>query len=58
MAINSVKSNALEPTSAELAQLSLGGKVARLLPVYGLVVLAVLLAGSGLRLKHHKEEFD
>ena len=44
MAINSVKSNALEPTSAELAQLSLGGKVARLLPVYGLVILAVLLA--------------
>jgi len=44
MATNSVKSNALEPTHAELAQLSMLGRVVRLLPVYGLVVLAALLA--------------
>ena len=44
MATNSVKSNALEPTRAELAQLSPIARVIRLLPVYGLVVLAVLLA--------------
>lgn len=44
MATNSVKSNALEPTPAELAQLSPLGRVVRLLPGYGLVILAVLLA--------------
>ena len=44
MATNSVKSNALEPTRAELAQLSPGARIARLVPVYGLVILAVLLA--------------
>ena len=44
MAMNSVKSNALEPTRFELDRLSPAGKVLRLLPVYGLVVLAVLLA--------------
>ena len=44
MATNSVKSNALEPTHAEMAQLSPLGRAVRLLPVYGLVVLAVLLA--------------
>ena len=44
MAINSVKSNALEPTRAELQQLSMGGRILRLLPVYGLVVLTALLA--------------
>jgi ribose transport system permease protein len=44
MATNSVKSNALEPTRAELAKLSLLGRATRLLPVYGLVVLTVLLA--------------
>jgi ribose transport system permease protein len=44
MAINSVKSNALEPTSAELRHLSPAGRAWRLLPVYGLVVLTVLLA--------------
>ncbi len=46
MATNSVKSNALEPTRAELLQLTPGARVARLLPVYGLVILAVLLAIS------------
>ncbi len=44
MAINSVKSNALEPTRSELRQLSPSGRIVRLLPVYGLVVLTVLLA--------------
>ena len=44
MAINSVKSNALEPTRSELRQLSLAGRIVRLLPVYGLVILTVLLA--------------
>ena len=44
MATNSVKSNALEPTRAELAQLSPIARVIRLLPVYGLVVMTVLLA--------------
>ena len=44
MATNSVKSNALEPTRAELAQLPPALRVARLLPVYGLVILTVLLA--------------
>ena len=43
MATNSVKSNALEPTRAELARLPLGARVVRLLPVYGLVILAVAL---------------
>ena len=44
MAINSVKSNALEPTRSELRQLPLTGRIVRLLPVYGLVILTVLLA--------------
>ncbi len=44
MAINSVKSNALEPTRSELRRLTLAGRIVRLLPVYGLVVLTVLLA--------------
>ncbi len=44
MAMNSIKSGALEPTRGELAALPPGARLARLLPVYGLVVLAVLLA--------------
>lgn len=44
MATNSVKSNALEPTRTELATLPIGARVSRLLPVYGLLVLAVVLA--------------
>jgi ribose transport system permease protein len=44
MAVNSVKSNALEPTAAELRSLGWAARLLRLLPVYGLVVLAVLLA--------------
>lgn len=43
MSVNSVKSEALEPTRAELAGLSAAQRVGRLLPVYGLVVLTVLL---------------
>jgi ribose transport system permease protein len=41
--MQSVKSNAIEPTRTELANLSFGPKVIRLLPVYGLPILAVLL---------------
>lgn len=41
--MQSVESNALEPTKAELRKLSGLGKVARLLPVYGLVILTVFL---------------
>ena len=44
MAVNSIKSNALEPTRSELRQLSPLGKLVRLLPVYGLLILTVLLA--------------
>ena len=44
MAMNSVKSNALEPTRVEMRQLSAVAKIMRLLPVYGLVILAVMLA--------------
>lgn len=43
MSVNSVKSEALEPTRAELAGLSAAQRVGRLLPAYGLVVLTVLL---------------
>ena len=44
MPMNSVKSEALEPTRAELAALSPLGRLTRWLPVYGLVILTVLLA--------------
>ena len=37
--MNSIESDALEPTKDELAQLSLGAKLLRLAPVYGLVIL-------------------
>ena len=43
MPMNSVKSEALEPTRAELATLSPWGRLMRWLPVYGLVILTVLL---------------
>lgn len=42
--MNSIQSNALEPTRSELKSLSSGQKLVRLLPVYGLVILAVFLA--------------
>jgi ribose transport system permease protein len=39
----SLRSDALEPTRAELAGLSTGERIRRLLPVYGLPVIALLL---------------
>ncbi|MEI9430224.1 ABC transporter permease [Mesorhizobium sp. Cs1299R1N3] len=41
--MQSIESSALEPTHGEMANLSVGQKIARLLPVYGLVILTVLL---------------
>lgn len=41
--MNSVESDALEPTRDELQQLGLVGKLIRLAPVYGLVILTVFL---------------
>jgi ribose transport system permease protein len=41
--MNSLQSTALEPTRSELASLSFGQKIVRLLPVYGLVILTVAL---------------
>ncbi|AYD03821.1 ABC transporter permease [Neorhizobium sp. NCHU2750] len=41
--MQSIQSNALEPTKSELRGLSLADKLKRLLPVYGLVILTVLL---------------
>lgn len=41
--MNSLQSNALEPTRSELSQLTVAQKIMRLLPVYGLVVLTVAL---------------
>jgi ribose transport system permease protein len=40
---NSVQSTALEPTRSEMKQLSFGQKVGRLIPVYGLVILTLVL---------------
>ena len=37
--MQSIQSNALEPTRHELKQLSFSAKLARLLPTYGLVIL-------------------
>ncbi len=44
MSMNSVKSDALEPTRAEMKTLGFGARMMRRLPVYGLPILAVLLA--------------
>lgn len=41
--MQSIQSTALEPTRSELAGLSFGKKVARFVPVYGLVILTVAL---------------
>jgi ribose transport system permease protein len=41
--MQSIKSNALEPTRPELAALSIGQIILRLLPVYGLPLLTLLL---------------
>ena len=43
--MQSLKSAALEPTKAELTGMSLGQRLLRLLPVYGLVILTVFLIG-------------
>lgn len=41
--MNSIKATALEPTRDELQSLSLGSRMARLAPVYGLLILTILL---------------
>jgi ribose transport system permease protein len=41
--LQSLKSDALEPTRAELAQLPTGKRIGKLLPVYGLPLLAIAL---------------
>jgi ribose transport system permease protein len=41
--VQSIKSNALEPTRSELAGLSRGRALIRLIPVYGLPILTVIL---------------
>jgi ribose transport system permease protein len=41
--MNSIESNALEPTRDELAHIGLAGRLIRLAPVYGLVILMVAL---------------
>ncbi|MEP5729724.1 MAG: ABC transporter permease [Sulfitobacter sp.] len=41
--MQSLKSSALEPTQADLKGLSFGARLMRFLPVYGLVILTVLL---------------
>jgi ribose transport system permease protein len=43
--MQSLKSNALEPTRSELAALSRGRAIVRMLPIYGLPILTVLLIG-------------
>jgi ribose transport system permease protein len=41
--MNSIQSNALEPTRSELKHLSGGQRLVRLLPTYGLVILTAIL---------------
>jgi len=41
--MQSIKSNALEPTRTEMATLSAGRRILRILPVYGLPILTLLL---------------
>ncbi|MEP5088616.1 MAG: ABC transporter permease [Paracoccaceae bacterium] len=41
--MQSIESNALEPTKAELDSVSLMGRIGRYLPVYGLVILTLFL---------------
>lgn len=43
--MQSLESGALEPTKAELKGLSFGKRLARFVPVYGLVILTVFLVG-------------
>lgn len=46
MSTNSIKSDALEPTSAELRNLTLPERMMRRLPVFGLPILALVLAAT------------
>lgn len=39
--MNSIKASALEPTRDELQRLGVGGRIARMAPVYGLVILTI-----------------
>lgn len=41
--MNSIKASALEPTKDELRPLSFGARLGRLAPVYGLVILTIML---------------
>ncbi|CAH1687557.1 hypothetical protein CHELA1G11_21903 [Hyphomicrobiales bacterium] len=41
--MQSIKSTALEPTIVELEQMSLGQKIKRLIPVYGLLIFTLLM---------------
>ena len=41
--MSTLRSTALEPTRAELREASLGQRIVRLIPVYGLVILTLLL---------------
>ena len=43
--MQSLESSALEPTKAELKGLSLGKRILRFLPVYGLVILTIFMIG-------------
>ncbi|MEL6887648.1 MAG: ABC transporter permease, partial [Pseudomonadota bacterium] len=43
--MQSLESSALEPTKADLKGLSMGRRILRFLPVYGLVILTVFLIG-------------
>ena len=43
MSMNSVRSDALEPTRSELKNASFGERLRRRIPVYGLPILLVLL---------------
>ncbi len=43
MATNSIRSDALEPTRAELENVSFAKRLTRLLPVYGLLILTIIL---------------
>ena len=43
--MQSLESSALEPTKADLTGLTLGARIIRFLPVYGLVILTFLLIG-------------
>ena len=43
--MQSLKSNALEPTRAELSRMTRGQTLLRMLPIYGLPILTLVLIG-------------